>query len=47
MPLPDLQGRGAHLTEASLTALKYWGGLPFPSPVELPDPVIEPGSPVL
>ena len=26
---------------------KYWSGLPFPSPGELPNPGIEPGSPVL
>ena len=25
----------------------YWSGLPFPSPGELPDPGIEPGSPAL
>ena len=25
----------------------YWSGLPFPSPGELPDPGIEPGSPTL
>ena len=24
---------------------KYWSGLPFPSPGDLPDPGIEPGSP--
>ena len=24
---------------------EYWSGLPFPSPVDLPDPGIEPGSP--
>ena len=24
---------------------EYWGGLPFPSPRDLPDPGIEPGSP--
>ena len=24
---------------------EYWSGLPFPSPGELPDPGIEPGSP--
>ena len=23
----------------------YWSGLPFPSPVDLPNPGIEPGSP--
>ena len=26
---------------------KYWSGLPFPSPEDLPDPGIEPGSPAL
>ena len=26
---------------------EYWSGLPFPSPRELPDPGIEPGSPTL
>ena len=25
----------------------YWSGLPFPSPGDLPDPGIEPGSPAL
>ena len=25
----------------------YWSGLPFPSPGNLPNPGIEPGSPVL
>ena len=25
----------------------YWSGLPFPSPGDLPNPGIEPGSPVL
>jgi len=25
---------------------KYWNGLPFPSPGDLPDPGIKPGSPV-
>ena len=25
----------------------YWGGLPFPSPKNLPNPGIEPGSPTL
>ena len=25
----------------------YWSGLPFPSPGDLPDPWIEPGSPAL
>ena len=26
---------------------EYWGGLPFPSPGDLPDSGIEPGSPAL
>ena len=26
---------------------KYWNGLPFPSPGDLPNPGIEPGSPAL
>ena len=26
---------------------EYWSGLPFPSPVDLSNPGIEPGSPVL
>ena len=26
---------------------EYWNGLPFPSPGDLPDPEIEPVSPVL
>ena len=26
---------------------EYWGGLPFPSPEDLPDPGIEPKSPTL
>ena len=26
---------------------EYWGGLPFPSPRDLPDPGIEPESPAL
>ena len=26
---------------------EYWSGLPFPSPGNLPDPGIEPGSPAM
>ena len=26
---------------------EYWSGLPFPSPGDLPNPGIEPGSPIL
>ena len=38
-------------TEAPLSMAffrqEYWGGLPFPSPGDLPDPGIEPMSPTL
>ena len=30
-----------------LSRQKYWSGLPFPSPGDLPNPGIEPGSPTL
>ena len=30
-----------------LSRQEYWSGLPFPSPGGLPNPGIEPGSPVL
>ena len=30
-----------------LSKQEYWNGLPFPSPGDLPDPGIEPGSPAL
>ncbi|KAM7238578.1 hypothetical protein CapIbe_010098, partial [Capra ibex] len=26
---------------------EYWSGLPFPSPGDLPDPGIQPGSPTM
>ena len=26
---------------------EYWSGVPFPSPRDLPDPGVEPGSPAL
>ena len=31
----------------SFSRQKYWSGLPFPSPGDLPNPGIEPWSPVL
>ena len=39
----------AHQTPLSMefSRQEYWSGLPFPSPVDLPDPGIEPGSPTL
>ena len=39
----------AHQTPLSMefSRQEYWGGLPFPSPGDLPDPGIKPGFPVL
>ena len=36
----------AHLS-MEFSRQEYWSGLPFPSPGELPNPGIEPGSPAL
>ena len=38
-----------HQAPLSMAILRqeYWSGLPFPSPGDLPDPGIEPGSPAL
>ena len=40
----DSMNRRAH--KASLP-MEFWSGLQFPSPVDLPNPGIEPGSPAL
>ena len=39
----------AHQVPPSMgfSSKEYWSGLPFPSPGDLPDPGIEPGSPAL
>ena len=39
----------AHLASLSMgfSSQEYWSGLPFPSPEDLPDSGIEPGSPAL
>ena len=39
----------AHQTPPSMefSRQEYWSGLPFPSPGDLPDPGIEPGSPAM
>ena len=39
----SLPGSTAH----GIFQAKYWSGLPFPSPRDLPDPRIEPRSPML
>ena len=40
---------GTHQAALSMgfSRQEYWSGLPFPPPVDLPDPGIEPGSPTL
>ena len=40
------EARQARLS-MGLPRQEYWSGLPFPSPGDLPDPGIEPGSPTL
>ena len=42
-------GTAAHQAPLSMgfSRQEYWSGLPFPSPGDLPDPGIEPGSPAL
>ena len=39
----------AHQASSSMefSRHEYWSGLPFPSPGDLPNPGIEPGSPAL
>ena len=39
----------AHQVPLSMESSRqeYWSGLPFPSPGDIPDPEIEPGSPTL
>ena len=39
----------AHQAPQSMgfSRLEYWSGMPFPSPGDLPNPGIEPGSPAL
>ena len=37
----------ANLQDTPFSRQKYWTGLPFPFPWDLPDPVIEPWSPAL
>ena len=48
---PTLQPHGQQPTRLlfpwDFSRQGYWSGLPFPSPGDLPDPGIEPGSPAL
>ena len=48
---PDFASLGTLADQAPLSmevsGQGYWSGLPFPSPGDLPDPGIEPGSPTL
>ena len=45
----DPQGLGTFQVSLSMgfSRQNYWSGLPFPSPGDLPDPGIKPGSPEL
>ena len=43
---PWTVARGASLS-MGFSRHEYWSGLPFPSPGDLPNPGIEPGSPAL
>ena len=36
-----------HELSLKFSRQEYWSGLPFPSPWDLPNPGIEPGSPAL
>ena len=44
--IPRTAARQAPLS-MEFSRQEYWSGLPFSSPEDLPDPGIEPGSPVL
>ena len=46
---PAMPGTVAHQAPLSMgfSRQEYWSGLPLPSPRDLPDPGIEPGSPAL
>ena len=46
-PTPATPWTVAHQAPRSMGffSQEYWSGLPFPSPGDLPDPGIEPGSP--
>ena len=48
-PTLTTPGTVAHQAPLSMgfSRQEYWGGLPFPSPGDLPDPGIEPTSPEL
>ena len=43
---PQTAARQAPLS-MGFSRQEYWSGLPFPSPRDLPNPGIEPGSPTL
>ena len=46
--LPELAQTHVHrVSDAIQPSHPHWSGLPFPSPGDLPDPRIEPGSPAL
>ena len=48
-PTPGTPWNAAHQAPLSMgfSSQEYWSGLPFPSPEDLPDPEIKPGTPAL
>ena len=44
--IPETEEPG-RLQSMGFSRKEYWSGLPFPSPGDLPNPGIEPGSPAL
>ena len=47
VPISEQQTRTSVPPSMGFSRQEYWSGPPFPSPEVLPDPGIEPGSPVL
>ena len=45
--LPPMECSPPGYSVVGFSLQEYWSGLPFPSPGDLPDPGIEPGSPAL
>ena len=43
----SLQPHGLQSLSVEFSRQEYWSGLPFPSPGDIPDPGVEPGSPAL
>ena len=44
---PTMGSSPPGFSDHGISRQEYWSGLPFPSPGDLPNPGIEPGSPAL